>query len=83
MLELAEERSITVEEREIWPMELYSAEAVFITGSAAGVLALSEIDCRPLATADHPIFLTMRDAYREATQDPRYLVSVEELLQGA
>lgn len=80
ILELARERSIPHEERDIWPMDLYGADAVFITGSGAGVVAVGEIDGRELATEAHPLFRELREAYLSATADSRFLVSVASLL---
>ena len=38
VLELAAELGIAAEERDIWPMELYVADAIFLTGSGAGIV---------------------------------------------
>jgi branched-chain amino acid aminotransferase len=78
VIELARERGIPVEERDIWPMELYAADALFATGSGAGLVPISEVDGVGLATADDPIVAAMREGYRERTHDPRYLVPVRE-----
>ncbi len=72
-----------MDEREIWPMELYSADTVFVTGSAAGIVAVSEIDGRQLASSGDPTFVALRDAYRDATQDSSYTVPIEELVRAA
>jgi branched-chain amino acid aminotransferase len=44
VLSLATEYGIEVVERAIWPEELASAQEVFLTGSAAEVIAVSQID---------------------------------------
>jgi branched-chain amino acid aminotransferase len=74
VLELAGELGVPTEEREIWPMELLAADAAFVTGSGAGIVAIGEIDGRPLETASDSIFVRLRDAYRKATSDPRFVV---------
>jgi branched-chain amino acid aminotransferase len=76
VLELASELSIAVEERDIWPMELYVADAIFLTGSGAGIVPVGAVDGRPVATSEHPYLTTLTGAYRERTRDGRYLVPV-------
>jgi branched-chain amino acid aminotransferase len=78
ILELAREQGIPVEERDIWPMELYTADAVFATGSGAGIVAIAEVDGNPVGTDGNTIFERLRDGYRERTRDSRYLVRVVE-----
>jgi branched-chain amino acid aminotransferase len=78
VMELAAERGIAVHERDVWPMELYAADALFATGSGAGIVLIAEVDGVRLATADDPIVATLADGYRERTRDPRYLVPVAE-----
>ena len=38
ILEVAEEQGIPTEVRDLWPMELYTADAMFATGSGAGIV---------------------------------------------
>ena len=76
VLELAAELGIPARERELWPMELYSADAGFVTGSGAGVVPIGEIDGRPIPTVDHPVFIRLQEAYRARTRDARYLVRI-------
>jgi branched-chain amino acid aminotransferase len=78
ILELAHEGEIAVEERDLWPMELYTADALFATGSGAGIVPIAEVDGNSVATADNAIFERLRDGYRERTRDPRFLVPVME-----
>ena len=79
VIELAAERGIPVEERDVWPMELYAADALFATGSGAGIVLIAEVDGIRLGTADDPIVAAVADGYRERTRDPRYLVPVGEI----
>ena len=59
VLELASELDIAVEERDIWPMELYVADAIFLTGSGAGIVPVGAVDGRPVATSEHPYPATL------------------------
>jgi len=77
IIELAPELGIPVVERDIWPMELYAAEAVFLTGSGAGVVPVAEVDGRPIGTAEHPHVAALADGYRARTRDERFLVPVK------
>jgi branched-chain amino acid aminotransferase len=79
VLELAVERGIAVQERDVWPMELYTADALFATGSGAGIVPIAEVDGVRLTTAADPVVATLSDGYRERTRDPRYLLAVEGL----
>jgi branched-chain amino acid aminotransferase len=63
-----------VEERDIWPMELYVADAAFVTGSGAGIVEVAEFDGRRLPGS--PVVAEVVEAYRTATRDPRHRVDV-------
>jgi branched-chain amino acid aminotransferase len=76
VIEVAEEQGIPFEERDLWPMELYTADAVFLTGSGAGIVLVDEVDGNALATAGDPVVAAVRDGYWGCTRDPRYLVPV-------
>jgi branched-chain amino acid aminotransferase len=76
IVELAPELGIPVVERDIWPMELYAADAIFLTGSGAGVVPVAEVDGRPIATTEHAHVAALADGYRARTQDERFLVPV-------
>jgi branched-chain amino acid aminotransferase len=78
LIELAHEQGIRVEERDLWPMELYVAEAMFATGSGAGIVPIAEVDGVALPTADNGILAALREGYHARTRDPRYLVAVAE-----
>ena len=49
MLEVAEEHGIPTEVRDLWPMELYTADAMFATGSGAGIVPIDRVDGNELA----------------------------------
>ena len=76
LLELAAEFGFAVEERDVWPAELYTADALFATGSGAGIVPIAEVDGNRVATAGNAIYERLRDGYRARTRDPRYLVAV-------
>ena len=78
VLELAREQGIPSEERDVWPMELYGADALFATGSGAGIVPIGAVDGNELATVGNPVFEALREGYRARTRDPRYLVPVRE-----
>ena len=78
VIELAAELGVAVEERDVWPMELYVADALFATGSGAGIVPIAEVDDVRLGTAGNPLAAALSDGYRARTRDPRYLVPVRE-----
>jgi branched-chain amino acid aminotransferase len=63
-----------VEERDLWPMELYVADSAFVTGSGAGIVEVAEVDGRRLPGS--PLVAEVLEAYRAATRDPRHRVDV-------
>ena len=54
ILEVAAEQGIPTEVRDVWPMELYMADAMFATGSGAGIVPTS----RASVTAARILFLS-------------------------
>jgi branched-chain amino acid aminotransferase len=77
VLELARELGVEPVERDIFPSELHIADALFVTGSGAGIVPVGSIDGHQIPTADHPIFKTLANAYRRRTADPRFVVPVD------
>ena len=47
VLEIAAEQGIEAVERDIWPMELHSADGAFVCGSGAGIVPIGSFDGRP------------------------------------
>jgi branched-chain amino acid aminotransferase len=76
VLELAGELGIEAVEADIWPMELYAADGIFVTGSGAGIAPAREIDGRALDTEQHPVFQAIAAGYRERTADARFRTPV-------
>lgn len=66
VLELAKELEIDVVEREVSRMELYTADEIFFTGTAAEVTAIVEVDSRKVGTGKMGTRTRrIRDAYSE------------------
>ena len=78
VIEIAAEGGIAVRERDVWPMELYAADALFATGSGAGIVPIAEVDGVGLGTREDPIVAAIVNGYRDRTRDPRLLVPVWE-----
>lgn len=74
IIEIAQEHGNPILERDVWPTELYQADAVFLTGSAAGIVSVAEVDGHALP--GDPLVSELSAAYRERTRDPRYLVEI-------
>jgi branched-chain amino acid aminotransferase len=83
ILELAAEQGVPAEVRDIWPMDLYAADAAFVTGSGASIVPIGEIDGRPLASAGHPLLEQLVAGYRARTADAQYRVPIEEPVTAA
>lgn len=67
VLQLAKEFGINVVERDISRMELYQADEVFFTGTAAEVTSIVEIDRRKIGTGKiGENTIKIRDAYSQA-----------------
>ncbi len=72
VMSLAEEEGIPVSEREIARAELYAADEVFITGTAAEVCPVREVDDFPI-DAPGPITRRLQERFFDAVvgRDPR------------
>jgi branched-chain amino acid aminotransferase len=78
ILEVAAERGIPSEVRDVYPMELYVADAIFATGSGAGIVLIDRVDGNHVATVDNEVLAAVSDGYWARTRDARYLVPVRE-----
>ena len=78
ILEVADELAIPNEVRDLWPMELYTADAMFATGSGAGIVLIDRVDGNELDTVGNPVLEAVSDGYWARTRDPRYAVPVRE-----
>jgi branched-chain amino acid aminotransferase len=74
VIHLAHKRGIAVTERAILPEELGNAEECFLTGTAAEVTAIGEIDMKELGGARHykvgPITRQLREDYETLVRHP-------------
>jgi branched-chain amino acid aminotransferase len=80
VLEIAAEQGIEAVERDIWPMELHSADGAFVCGSGAGIVPIGSFDGRPVTQPDHPLIGRIQEGYRERTRSTNYRT---ELYVGA
>src|SRR5262247_382200 len=74
-LELARDKGIPVEERAITRDELYIADEVFLTGTAAEITPIREIDRRTIGSGGRgPIAATLQKAFFDvvAGREPKY-----------
>jgi branched-chain amino acid aminotransferase len=75
VIELARDKGIPVEERPITRDELYVADEVFLTGTAAEVTPIREIDRRTVGAGSRgPIAATLQKAFFDvvAGREPKY-----------
>ncbi len=75
VITLAKDLGIPVAERPVDRTELYLAEEVFLTGTAAGLAPVVEIDHRKIGTGKPgPIFNSLRDLYERVVRgkDKKY-----------
>jgi branched-chain amino acid aminotransferase len=75
VIQIARDKGMRVEERPVTRDELYVADEVFLTGTAAEVTPIREIDRRPIGSgARGPIAGTLQKAFFEAVTgaDPKY-----------
>ncbi len=64
VMELAEEAGIPVVEGRIQPFDLYNADEMFLSSTAGGIFAVSELDGRSIGNGKiGPVTKEMRDAY--------------------
>jgi branched-chain amino acid aminotransferase len=68
VIELARARGLTVVERAMWPQELATADEIFITGSAAEVTAIGQIDDMHFQVG--PITRALREDYETLVRTP-------------
>ncbi|ARX89155.1 branched-chain amino acid aminotransferase [Streptomyces alboflavus] len=67
VLDLARAAGIPVRERPLAHAEAYTADELFVTGTAIGVVPVESLDDRPTALpAPGPVTAALRDAYQDA-----------------
>jgi branched-chain amino acid aminotransferase len=77
VIELAAEHGIPLEAREVPANEVRTADEVFITSTAGGVIPVTTVDGRAVgAGKPGPITLRLREAYWDLHQDPRFVLPI-------
>ncbi len=66
VLELARDQDIEAREHSLTAFDLYSADECLLTGTAAGLVPVREIDGRPLASCPGPVFQQLAEAFRQS-----------------
>lgn len=85
VLQLAQEFEIEIVEREVSRMELYRADEVFFTGTAAEVTAIVEVDRRKVGNGEMgKITRKIRDAYSELVNglNDRHMNWITKVYEG-
>jgi branched-chain amino acid aminotransferase len=73
VIELARERGLAVEEAELELYDAYTADELFICGTAGGLLPVVAVDGRKISSGrPGPIFHALDKAYRELLASDRY-----------
>ena len=66
VIKLADERGIRIRERDITPVEVYTADEVFLTGTAAEITPVVEVDGRSIGAGEPgPITHDLSDRFSE------------------
>lgn len=80
VIEMAASLNVALEETTVSKDAIASADEVFISTTAGGVIPITRVDDVPVADGDPgPVTLRLRDTYWEWHDDPRYSVSVADL----
>ena len=78
VFELAAEKEVPLQAREVPAGEVREADEVFITSTAGGIIPVTTVDGGPVGDgAPGPLTLRLRDAYWEMHRDPRFATPVE------
>ena len=77
-IELASELGYDVIQDELSPEAARSADELFATSTAGGIMAITKIDCQKVSTGEiGPITLELQDRYWALHNDPRYSYEVQ------
>jgi len=78
IIEICQELGIEVIERNVTIHELYNADEVFVTGTGAEIVHLSEISGRKIADGRKgPITKRIEKRFREITKDPEHGLNID------
>jgi branched-chain amino acid aminotransferase len=77
VIELAAERGIPLEARPVPADEVRTADEVFITSTAGGIIPVTTVDGRPVGAGEPgPVTWRLREAYWDLHRDPRFTLPV-------
>lgn len=82
VVRLVEEESIEIQRTDFSREDLFTADELFFTGTAAGIAPISEVDGRPIGDEHYPITTKLRDRYDSLVRGrsdthPEWLTYVE------
>lgn len=77
VMELAKSLGFIIEEREITPMELFTADEVFLTGTAAEIVPVAEIAGRKLPEAPGKVTKRLIEEFEKLKGDPSEGIPIE------
>ena len=78
-IELATGCGYEVEQRDLPAEEARTADEVFITSTAGGIMPITKIDGRGIGTGiPGPVTTKLTEAYWALHEDPRYVFDVDE-----
>jgi len=63
VMQLAPECDVTVREESLAPFDLFSAEEIFLSGTAAGLVPVRAVNGRPVLRCPGPVFRRLESAY--------------------
>lgn len=76
-MELAAERGISAEEAELELYDAYTADEVFLTSTAGGLVPVVEVDGRTVGDGrPGPVLSALQEDYRRALASPRWSTPV-------
>jgi len=76
-MELAEELGFPVVETDLELYDAYTADEIFLTSTAGGLLPVRELDGRTIGSGEPgPVLSALQDAYRAALSSPRWSTPV-------
>jgi len=77
VIELAAERGLPLEAREVPAEEVRRADEVFLTSTAGGVIPVTKVDGDPVGNGEPgSVTLRLREAYWDSHRDPRFATPI-------
>src|SRR5215218_1902710 len=77
VIELAAEHGIPLEVRPVPADEVRTADEVFITSTAGGIIPITTVDARPVGAGEPgPVTSRLRESYWDLHQEPRFTLPV-------